>query len=98
MGFGNFKTDSEVAKKFNLIIKDDFFLKGLPFTIPEYELKKIQKHLGDRLSFVSEEAICEDIIKPILNIFDDAYEEFRVWSHITYNVKPEENLSANRIF
>jgi len=98
MGFGNFKTDSEVAKKFNLVIEDGFFLKGLPFTIPEYELKKIKNHLGDRVSFVSEEAICEDIIKPILNIFDDAYEEFRVWSHITYNVKPEENLSGRPDF
>jgi len=25
MGFGNFKTDSEVAKKFNLVIEDGFF-------------------------------------------------------------------------
>jgi len=59
-------------KKFNLIIEDGFFFKGLPFTIPEYELKKFTVKLGDRVSFVSEEAICEDIIKPILNIFDDA--------------------------
>jgi hypothetical protein len=37
MEFGNFKTDSEVAKKFNLVIEDGFCVKALPFPIPEFD-------------------------------------------------------------
>jgi len=94
MGFGNFKTDSEVADIFNLTIEERFFIEGLHFDIPEYEMKQIKKWLDDPLSFLSEEAICEDIIKPILRILDTAYEELRVWSHVPYNVDPAKNLAG----
>ncbi len=38
MGFGNFKIDSEVADIFNLTIEDSFFIEGLHFDVPEYEM------------------------------------------------------------
>jgi len=98
MGFGNFKIDSEVADIFNLTIEDSFFIEGLHIDVPEYEMKQIKKLLDDPLSFLSEEAICEDIIKPILRILDTAYEELRVWSHVPYNVDPAKNLSGKPDF
>lgn len=94
MGFGNFKRDSEVADIFDLTIEERFFIESLHFDVPEYEMKQIKKLQDDPLSFLSEEAICEDIIKPILRILDAAYEELRVWSHVPYNVDPAKNLSG----
>ncbi len=61
-------------------------------------MKQIKKLLDDPLSFLSEEAICEDIVKPILRILDTAYEELRVWSHVPYNVDPAKNLSGKPDF
>ena len=98
MGFGNFKTVQEVADKFNLETKSDFFMGTLPFDIPEYEGERLKKRLIDPLSFLSEESICESIIRPILDIFDDHYKNFRVWSHVTYNVDPTNNLSGRPDF
>jgi hypothetical protein len=98
MGFGNFKTDAEVAEKFNLIIKEGFFLETLPFQIPEDKRQEIKELLDDPLAYVSEAAICEDIIKPILRVLDKAYGEFRVWSHIVYDVDASLNLSGTPDF
>ncbi len=98
MGFGNFKTVVEVATTFNLKTSSSFFVKTLSFDIPEYEEKRIRKKLIDPLSFISEEAICEDIIKPILDVLDDHYKNFRVWSHVTYNVDTANNLSGRPDF
>ncbi len=98
MGFGSFKTDAEVAEKFNLIIKEGFFIETLPFNIPENKREEIKELLDDPLAFVSEYAICEDIIKPILRVLDKAYKEFRVWSHIFYDVDASVNLSGTPDF
>ncbi len=98
MGFGSFKTDAEVAEKFNLIIREGFFIETLPFNIPENKRHEIKELLDDPLAFVSEYAICEDIIKPILRVLDKAYKEFRVWSHIIYDVDASVNLSGTPDF
>jgi len=98
MGFGNFKTASEVAIKFNLKTERGFFTGTLPFDVPEHEMKRIKKKIDDPLSFLSEEAICENIISPILDVLDDHYQTLRVWSHITYNVDPTKDLSGRPDF
>jgi len=98
MGFGNFKTDSEVAVKFNLKTERDFFTGTLPIDVPEHEMKRIKKKLDDPLCFLSEEAICENIISPILDVLDNQYQNLRVWSHITYSVDPAKDLSGRPDF
>jgi len=57
MGFGNFKTASEVAIEFNLKIERGFFTGTLPFDVPEHEMKRIKRKIDDPLSFLSEEAV-----------------------------------------
>ncbi|OQY49375.1 MAG: hypothetical protein DRR08_30105 [Candidatus Parabeggiatoa sp. nov. 2] len=98
MGFGNFKTASEVAIEFNLKIERGFFTGTLPFDVPEHEMKRIKRKIDDPLSFLSEEAICERIISPILDVLEDHYQNLRVWSHITYNVDPSKDLSGRPDF
>lgn len=93
MGFGRFKTEIEVAKKFKLRTNSQPFVNTLTLeNIPTYKFKEIQENFKDPLSFLSEAAICEDIIKPILKVLDQHYSGFRVWSHVNYSVDPENDL------
>lgn len=98
MGFGNFKTAVEVAKTFKFSTDEGYFVDRLPFEIPEYEKERIRKKIADPLSFISEESICERVIGPVLDVLDDHYKDFRVWSHVTYNVDPTVNLSGKPDF
>ena len=95
MGFSHFKTEVEVARKFKLKTDTKPFVKMLALTeIPPYKFEEIKENFKDPLSFISEAAICEDIIKPILKVLDKCYPNFRVWSHVSYNVDPENDLSG----
>ena len=44
------------------------------------------------MSFINEVAICEDIIKPILNLIEINYESIHIWTHVTYNVDKDKGL------
>jgi len=46
------------------------------------------------MSFINEVTICEDIIKPILDLVAEKYNKLFVWSHMPYNVAPEEGLKG----
>jgi hypothetical protein len=48
--------------------------------------------LNSPMSFINEVAICEDIIKPILNLVEKKYPLLYVWSHVSYNVDKEKGL------
>lgn len=93
MGFSRFKSEIEVAKRFKLKTVVKPFMQSLPLTtIPEYKFAEIQENFKDPLSFLSESATCEDIIKPILKVLDKCYPHFRVWSHVNYTVDPDNDL------
>ncbi len=95
MGFSNFKSEIEVAKRFKLKTDTEPFVKTLTLkNIPNYKFEEIQENFKDPLSFLSESATCEDIIKPILKVLDKCYPNFRVWSHVSYNVDPDNGLSG----
>ncbi|CAK8724777.1 hypothetical protein H206_02993 [Candidatus Electrothrix aarhusensis] len=95
MGFSQFKSEIEVARRFNLRTDSKPFVQTLPLeNIPEYKLEEIKENFKDPLSFLSESATCEDIIKPILKVLDKCYPDFRVWSHVQYSVDPENDLAG----
>jgi hypothetical protein len=99
MGFSHFQTEIEVAKKFHLKTDSKPFVKTLPLkNIPDYKFEEITENFKDPLSFISESATCEDIIKPILKVVDKHYPNFRVWSHVSYNVDPDNDLSGTPDF
>ncbi|MGB5684413.1 MAG: hypothetical protein WBM35_01280 [Candidatus Electrothrix sp.] len=95
MGFSQFKSEIEVARRFNLRTDSKPFVQTLPLeNIPKYKLEEIKENFKDPLSFLSESATCEDIIKPILKVLDKCYPDFRVWSHVQYSVDPENDLAG----
>ena len=95
MGFSQFKSEIEVARRFNLRTDYKPFVRTSALkNIPEYKLKEIKENFKDPLSFLSEAATCEDIIKPILKVLDKCYPDFRVWSHVQYSVDPENDLTG----
>jgi hypothetical protein len=94
MSYGDFKTVSEVAEKFDIELKTEAFIDELPIEIPDYPFSDIEMRLGDEMSFINEVAICENIIKPVLNLIEIKYEFLHVWTHITYNVDKDKGLAG----
>jgi len=94
MSYGDFKTVPEVAEKFSIKIRTDSFIETLKIEIPKLYFSEIEERLGDEMSFINEVAICEDIIKPILNLVERKYELLHVWTHVSYNVDKEKGLTG----
>ncbi len=94
MGFSDFKTAGAVAREFKFSTEKRNFIEELPFDIWEDKKKEIAENLLDSLSYLTEEAVCESIIKPVLNVLDKKYDNFRVWSHPNYIVDASRNLSG----
>jgi hypothetical protein len=92
MAYGTFKSVEEVAKKFDIEVSDKVtFIDEKAIKVLEVLLSMIEKNLKNDTNYVSEFAICETIIRPILDIVVENY-PLRVWSHISYNVDKEKGL------
>ena len=99
MSYGTFKTVLEVTEKFGLEEEDATnFISTLKFEVLEIDLIRLKKRLSEKASFVSEEAVCERIISRILELLDDHYTDFLVWSHIAYNVDEKNDLAGRPDF
>ena len=93
MPYGKFKTVLEVSNKFDIEVKIEPFIDVLSIVVPEYPFNDITERLNEGImSFVNETTICEDIIKPILNVVEKKYKALRIWSHVPFNVDPENDL------
>lgn len=93
MAYGTFKNLDEVANKFDITITNSDFMEELNLTIDNFYFTVTQKNLKDKKNFISENAICEAIIFPILNIVSDSL-QLPLWSHPKFDVAPEEGLSG----
>lgn len=92
MAYGTFNSIAEVAKKFDIEVADkNNFLKEKELTTPDFLFSMIQKNLKDKTNYISEYAICETLIRPILDAVATNY-AVKVWSHIPYNVDKEKGL------
>jgi len=94
MSYGDFKTIDEVVEKFDLKVVSEPFIERLPIKIDSYPFEKINGKVQNEMSFINEVTICEDIIKPILDLVAEKYSKLFVWSHMPYNVAPEEGLKG----
>ncbi len=94
MSYGDFKTIDEVVDKFSIQVISKPFIERLAIEIEDYPFSKIERKLQDEMSFVNEVTICEDIIKPILDLVAEKYSTLFVWSHVSYNVEPNEGLKG----
>ena len=91
MSYGMFSTYEEVAIKFQIKLKEDAFIKEEPLNINPILFKLIDENLKSRRSYVSENAICETIISPILNIITRE-NNIPLWSHVRFDVSESEGL------
>ena len=92
MSYGTFKSVGEVAKKFDIeVINRTSFIKEKPFEVSDILLSRIEEELHDDTNYVSEYAICEAIIRPILKTVARNY-SLKIWSHVSYDVDKEKGL------
>lgn len=92
MSYGNFKSVSEVARKFDIEVVDDSFVEQKEIKVSEIYFSDLKERLGTSINFINEFTICETIIRPILDIVAADYDNLDVWSHVPYNVDIEEGL------
>lgn len=86
-----FSTYEEVAAKFQIKLKEDFFIKEEPLNLNPILFKLIDENIKSRRSYVSENAICETIISLILNIVTKK-NHISLWSHVRFDVSEPEGL------
>ncbi len=91
MSYGTLKTYEEVALKFEIQLQEQIFVQQKEINISEEMLGFIQKNLQRRRNYVSESAICETMISPILNLVANA-NDLPVWSHIRFDVDETAGL------
>jgi hypothetical protein len=92
MSFSQFKSVSEVARKFDIEVVDNFFVEQKVIKVAELYFSDLQKKLISPRNFINETTICETIIRPILDIVSDHYKTLEIWSHVSYNVDAENGL------
>ncbi|MCI5158526.1 MAG: hypothetical protein D3906_08815 [Candidatus Electrothrix sp. AUS1_2] len=91
MSYGNFSTYEEVALKFRIRFVEQAFVEEKDILIDKGLFDFINSNVRTRRSYISENAICESIISPVLNIVAE-HNGLPVWSHIRFDVSEEEGL------
>jgi hypothetical protein len=92
MSYGTFKSVGEVAKIFDIeVVNRTSFVNKKTLEVSDILLSMIEEELHDDTNYVSEYAICEAIIRPILKTVAKNY-SLKVWSHVSYDVDKEKGL------
>ena len=85
MAFGEFKSLGAVALKYQIVLRPDPFVQPLPMTVDEGFRRCLE---FDRLNApvnVSEQAISEFLIAPVLQQMWRAYSDtLMIWSHVAF--------------
>jgi hypothetical protein len=92
MSYGTFKSVAEVAKKFDITVANEHaFIHNTTLIVPDLLLDILAENIKNKVNYISEYAICETIIRPILDIVVKHY-PLEIWSHIPYNIDQEKGL------
>ena len=92
MAYGTFKSVAEVAKKFDItVIQGKQFTQHKKLNVPDLLFSIIEDNLRDATNYVSEHAICDALIHPILSVVARSY-SLKIWSHVAYNVDEKKGL------
>lgn len=90
MAFGAYKSIEEVAKKYQINVAVESYIQPSPIAIADYfqqDLNYVQNHLDVRMS---EAAISEFLIAPILKEMWKHYDQILLlWSHVALTVGQE---------
>lgn len=91
MPYGKFNSYEEVATRFQIKLTEESFIQEIPVTISTGLFAFIDENLRSRRSYVSENAICESIIFPVLNSIC-RQNNISLWSHVKFDISEEEGL------
>ena len=91
MAYGKFGTYEEVATQFKIKLIESSFIQKKEIIIPESLFEFVNDNLRLKRNYVSENAVCEAIISPILTIVSK-YNQIPLWSHIRFDISEEEGL------
>lgn len=92
MAYGQFKSVKEVATQFDIEVADrTAFVSEKELEILEVFFVMVAKKLKDDTNYITEFAVCDAIIRPILDIVVENY-NLKIWSHVSYNVNEEKGL------
>jgi hypothetical protein len=94
MAYGTFKSAEDVATKFDIKVADrEIFFNPKELIVPKILFSMVEKKLRDKTSYVSEYAICETLIRPVLDIVAENY-VLKIWSHILYDIDKDKGLTG----
>jgi hypothetical protein len=93
MPYGTFKTLEEVATKFDISINNEEFIEESDLQVNEFYFRVVQKNLINKQNFISENAICETMISPILSLVLEKH-NLPLWSHPKFDVSQEDGLTG----
>lgn len=92
MPYGQFKSIEAVAAQFDIEVTERTpFSKEIELKVADILLSMMNRKLADKTSYVTEFAVCDAIIRPILDIVAENT-RLKVWSHVPYNVDEEKGL------
>lgn len=91
MSYGTLKTYEEVAAQFEIEMLEKQFIQQQSLAVSPDIFQFIQKNLQLRRNYISESAICETMISPILNLVSEA-QDLPVWSHVRFDVDETAGL------
>ncbi|MCI5145109.1 MAG: hypothetical protein D3923_06155 [Candidatus Electrothrix sp. AR3] len=91
MSYGTFSTYEEVAIKFQIKFIEQAFVEEKRIGLDPALFEFINGNLKTRRNYVSENAICESIISPILNVVA-RHNDLPLWSHVRFDVSEEDGL------
>ncbi len=91
MSYGKFSTYEEVATKFEIKLVEKRFMQEKSFSIDSVLFGFVRENLDIKRNYVSENAICESIIAPILHIVARQH-KLPVWSHMRFDLSENEGL------
>lgn len=92
MPYGQFKSIAEVARTFEIEVTEGVaFTHEITLDVIDALFLMVQENLNDSTNYTTEYAICDALIRPILDIVAKNY-TLKVWSHIPYNIDIQKGL------
>ncbi len=90
MAYGTYKSTDEVAKKYQVSVAIESFVQSLPLAVPEAFQQELNYVLGHVDVKMSEAAISEFLIAPILKEVWRHYDDtLLLWSHVALTAGEE---------
>jgi hypothetical protein len=85
MPFGSYKTLEEVARGYQISVRVDEFIRPIPHPVDERLQNRLLLFIKNAPLSVSEEAVCEFLIAPVLQeIWLSYLDSLMLWSHASF--------------